>query len=152
MRIATALCCVLLFPLSVALGQVTYTYYVEPVTALYTPTTVYYDAYSPSYVTAAPVTTYYSTSAVPTTTYYATTAYYTPWNTYYAPATSYYVPTTTYYVPTTTYYVPTTTYYVPTTTYYAPTTTYYAPSAVVASQVFYPGQPIRNLLRAILPP
>jgi hypothetical protein len=77
--------------------------------------------------------------------------------TYGSGYTSYYAPTTTYYAaPTTTYYsAPVTSYYAPYTTY-SPVTTYYAPGVVGSTiygtpQVYVPGQPVRNLLRSVIP-
>lgn len=110
-------------------------------------------------------------------TYYApaTTSYYAPATTsYYAPATtSYYAPTTSYYAPaTTSYYAPAhTSYYAPATNVYSGAySTYYAPSSgtiayrpvtspyvgvnaapVAVYSPYVPGQPVRNVLRAILP-
>ncbi len=105
----------------------------------------------------------------------AYTTYYAPATTsYYAPATtSYYAPTTSYYAPaTTSYYAPAhTSYYAPATNVYSGAyTTYYAPSSgtiayrpvtspyvgvnaapVAVYSPYVPGQPVRNVLRAILP-
>jgi hypothetical protein len=101
--------------------------------------------YSSPAVVAAPTTTYYA----PTTTYYApaTTTYYSP-----APVTSYYapVPVNSYYAPVTSYYAaaPVTTYSMPYSAYYAPVA---APYAVGRTTFYYPGQPVRNVLRALAP-
>jgi hypothetical protein len=134
--------------------------------------TYYYSYYAPSVayspVITTPTVSYYGSSYVaPITSYYApTTAYYaTPVTSYYTPAyTSYYTPTyTSYYTPTyTSYYAPTyTSYYstsvaTPVTSYYAPVTTYYSPAVVGSSiygtpRAYVPGQPVRNVLRSVLP-
>jgi len=101
---------------------------------------VVYSPVVPTY-TYAPTTVYSPVEpAIPTVTYYPTTTY----------------PTTTYYAPTTAYYAPTTTYNAPPMAYYpAATTTYLAPAVApttplpVAPSRFVPGEPVRNLLRAI---
>ncbi len=76
--------------------------------------------------------------------------------TYYAPVVA--APVTTYYAPVVS--PPVTTYYAP-----APVTTYYAPAAttvvatpvvaarpvIIRPKVYIPGQPVRNVLRAITP-
>lgn len=102
-------------------------------TAVVAPTTTYY--------APAPVTTYYAPAPVPVTTYYAPA----PVTTYYAPAP---VPVTSYYAPAA---VPVTTYYapgaVPVTSYYAPAVV--APYGVVRAKAYYPGEPVRNFLKAV---
>jgi hypothetical protein len=146
-RSLLALCCVLGLA-STAAAQII----VDPVvrTTYYAPApTVSY--YAPSVRT--PVTTYYA----PRTTYYSgpVTAYYSPaTTTYYAPSSS---AVTTYYAPATTAYsYPTTTYHAPTTSYYSPYTSYYAPASVYygGTTVYRPsyiaGQPVRNVLRAVV--
>jgi hypothetical protein len=120
--------------------------------------------------TYAPVAPSYSAYYPSTVTYYApaqqtayapaeSVAYYapaTPQVTYYAPAT----PQVTYYAPAAPSY---TTYYAapavqPYTTYYAPavqpTVVYYgAPGRSIygTPRVYMPGQPVRNVLRAVTP-
>ncbi|MBN2580051.1 MAG: hypothetical protein JXB10_13765 [Pirellulales bacterium] len=88
------------------------------------------------------------------TAYYSAPVAAPVYTAYYAPApvyTSCYAPAPVY----TSYYAPAPVY----TAYYAPApvyTSYYAPAvvgvpAVVRTKVYYPGQPVRNVVRAILP-
>jgi hypothetical protein len=82
------------------------------------------------------------------------TAYYSPpvavapvYTSYYTPApmvyTSYYAPAPIY----TTYYAPPPVY----STYYGPAPVVFARPVVVRTKVYYPGQPVRNIVRAVLP-
>jgi hypothetical protein len=106
---------------------------------VYMPVAPSYSAYYPSTVT------YYG--AEPQVTYYAPSE---PQVTYYAPAASSYV---TYYAAPavsgyTTYYGSTVTPY---TTYYAPVVYYGNTSVYGIPRVYVPGQPVRNVLRAVGP-
>jgi len=144
-----------------------------PVTSYYSAPLSYTTSYAPTAAAAvAPVATEccatqqasYTASYAPVTTYAPVTSYspvvtpvrttyYTPLNGYAAPVTSYYGSGTSYYSPTTSYYAPTTAYYAPaTTSYYAPTTAYYNGAVVRPTYEYVPGQPVRNAVRAILPP
>ena len=158
-------------------AQWTTSYYAAPVTTYYGGTSYAPAAYAPAMTnygygsTLSPRVAYYA--PVPTTTYYAPAASYAGTTTYYAPSvpsTSYYAPSaevvstpvTTYYAPSTTY-APMTSYYgssVPATsyysgggysTYYAPYSTYYSQPVIVSPKVYVPGQPVRNMLRAVTP-
>ncbi len=108
-------------------------------------------AYYPPAVVAAPVTTYYAPApgvVAPRVTYYAPAPVVTA-----APVTTYYS-TTAVAAPVTTYYS-TTALAAPVTTYYAPAALYapvtYYPAGIVRSKVYYPGQPVRNFVRAVTP-
>lgn len=103
---------------------------------------------------AAPVTTYspvVNYSPVLASTPMATTSYYTPpaaTVTTYSPITAAVTAPVTTYMPMTSY-TPVTTYS-PVTTYYAPAAvTTYSP-VVYTRPYFVPGEPVRNLFRAIL--
>jgi hypothetical protein len=119
--------------------------------------------------TYAPVVPTYTANYAPTVTYYTPESYvanYTPTVTYYAPEpyVANYTPTVTYYEPApyVTNYAP-----APYVANYAPATyaTYYTPAAQPyvsyygsvgwsmygTPTVYVPGQPVRNVLRAITP-
>jgi hypothetical protein len=116
---------------SAAQGQVV----VGPSVVAYSPVSpVYSYTYSPvmvdAPVVAAPVTTYYA--PVPVTAYYGVP----PVRTYYASP-----PVVTYRVPGPSYPL-----------VYGPVVpSYSAPGVVVRPKVYVPGQPVRNVLRAITP-
>jgi hypothetical protein len=63
-------------------------------------------------------------------------------------------PVVTYYAPPVVTYSPVPAYgyaYSPVVTNYSPVVTYYSPPVVVGPRVLVPGQPVRNVFRAVLP-
>ncbi len=165
---STVLGQVVTYPYYSAASPFTYYSYSPAVTTWSAPGAVAYRSYYAPY--SVPPTTY----SVPPTTYSVPpTTYSVPPTTYSVPPTTYSMPPTTYSVPATNYSVPATTYYstyrpwttygytsyyaAPYTSYSAPAYTYgtYAPivtysaarPVIVGSNVYVPGQPVRNAVR-----
>jgi hypothetical protein len=121
-------------------------------------TTAYYQGpYTVSRPIVQPATTYAPVASAPVVTYYpATPAYVAP-----APVVTYRPVAPAYYAapaPVITYRQPVTAY-APSLPYYGATTystypavpTVVARPVIVSPKVYYPGQPVRNVLRAITP-